>query len=98
MSVATEVAGIRLCVVDSLELGAAYPRLDECGLDVMALVPSVDQVSATLLHEYDAVLIGCSAAELQDASFQANVTRLVRIIPAIAVVPAGADAEIAAKI
>jgi hypothetical protein len=85
-------SAIELCVVDSPELGAAYPRLDECALDVMALVPSVDQVSPALLHGYDAVLIGCSAAELEDPAFQAQVTRLVRIIPAIAVVPPSADA------
>jgi DNA-binding NarL/FixJ family response regulator len=98
MSEAAEPTSVRLCVVDSLELGSAYPRLDECGMSVMALVPSVDQVSAALLHEYDAVLIGCSAAELENVTFQANVARLVRIIPAIAVVPPGADAAIAAKI
>jgi DNA-binding NarL/FixJ family response regulator len=91
-------SAIQLCVVDSPELGAAYPRLDECRLDVMALVPSVEQVSPALLHEYDAVLIGCSAAELDDPAFQAQVSRLVRIIPAIAVVPPSADAATAARI
>jgi len=89
---------IQLCVVDSPELGPAYPRLDECRLDVMALVPSVEQVSPALLHEYDAVLIGCSAAELEDPAFQAQVSRLVRIIPAIAAVPQSADAATAARI
>jgi len=89
---------IELCVVDSPELGAAYERLNECSLDVMALVPSVDQVSAALLHEYDAVLIGCSGTELDDPAFQANVARIVRIIPAIAVVPDGADPATAARI
>jgi len=89
---------IRLCVVDSPELGTAYPRLDECALDVMAFVPSVDQVALALLDEYDAVLVGCSADELADPSFQAHVLRLVRVLPAIAVVGPGADAAIAAKI
>jgi DNA-binding NarL/FixJ family response regulator len=64
----------------------------------MALVPSIDQVSVALLHEYDAVLIGCSAGELENMSFQSQVTRLVQIIPAIAVVPVGADPAIAAKL
>ena len=89
---------VALCVVDSPELGVAYPRLDECSLNVMALVPSVEQVSPALLHEYDAVLIGCSAAELEDLAFQAHIARLVRIIPAIAVVPPDASAATAARI
>ena len=93
-----EASAIDLCVVDSPDLGAAYPRLNECALDVMALVPSIEQVSPALLNEYDAVLIGCSASELEDPTFQAHVARLVRIIPAIAVVPIGADPSTAAKI
>jgi len=98
MSDAADLSAIELCVVDSPELGVAYPRLSECRLVVMALVPSVDQVSTALLHEYDAALIGCSASELEDPSFQGYVMRLVRIVPAIAVVPPGADASTAARI
>ena len=93
-----ESSAIEVCVVDSPELGAAYLRLDECPLDLMALVPAIDQVSTALLHEYDAALIGCSAAELEDPAFQGHVARLVRVIPAIAVVPADADAATAARI
>jgi DNA-binding NarL/FixJ family response regulator len=76
----TAASAIQLCVVDSPALGVAYPRLDECALDVMAQVPSVEQVSPALLHEYDAVLIGCSAAELDDPAFQAHVSRTVRAV------------------
>src|SRR4026207_1583112 len=65
MVATAESSVVELCVVDSPELGVAYPRLNECALDVMALVPSIDQVSPSLLHEYDAVLIGCSATELE---------------------------------
>ena len=93
-----ESSAIELCVVDSPELGVAYPRLGECELNVMALVPSVEEVSAALLHEYDAALIGCSGDELEDPAFQAHVVRLVRIIPAIAVVSAGADPATAARV
>jgi DNA-binding NarL/FixJ family response regulator len=91
-------ARIRLCVVDSPTLGPAYPHLDECDLDVMAFVPSIDQVSAGLLQEYDAVLIGCSAAELENPILQANLTRVVQIIPAIAVVQADADPTVIARL
>ena len=95
----TEATGrLRVCVVDSPELGAAYERLDECDFDVMAVVPSVDQVSVGLLDEYDAVVVGCSVAELEDPSLQANVARLVRVRPTVAVVPFGTDVATAAKI
>lgn len=89
---------VRLCVVDSPELGPAYPRLHECPLDVMAFVPSLDQVALALLDEYDAVLIGCSANELADPAFQAHVVRVARVLPAIAVVGDGADAALVAKL
>ena len=89
---------MRVCVVDSPQLGPAYERLDECAFDVMAVVPSVDQVSVGLLDEYDAVLIGCTAAELEDPTFQSQVLRLVRVRPAVAVVPSGTDAATAAKL
>ncbi len=95
---AADQSAIELCVVDSPELGVAYPRLSECRLDVMALVPSIEQVSTALLHEYDAALVGCSASELEDPVFQAHVVRVVRIVPAIAVVPFGAEAATAARI
>ena len=89
---------IRLCVVDSPDLGPAYPRLSECPLDAMAFVPSLDQVALALLDEYDAVLIGCSASELANPAFQAHVLRVVRVLPAIAVVGDGGDAALAAKL
>jgi DNA-binding NarL/FixJ family response regulator len=89
---------IRLCVVDSPELGEAYPRLAECALDVMAFVPSIDQISLALLGEYDAALIGCGVLELDSPSFQDQVMRLARVLPAIAVVPTGTDAATAARL
>ena len=94
----TSTGPMRVCVVDSSQLGTAYDRLDECAFDVMAVVPSVDQVSVGLLDEYDAVLIACTAAELEDPAFQSHVLRLVRVRPAVAVVPSGTDAATAAKL
>lgn len=88
----------RVCVVNSFALGAAYPRLGECDLDVMALVPSVDQVSLALLDEYDAALVGCATSELEDAALQSYIVRLVRALPAIAIMPSGADVATAAKL
>jgi DNA-binding NarL/FixJ family response regulator len=58
----------------------------------------VDYVNLALLHEYDAVLIGSSALELEDPEFQAHVVRIVRVTPAIAVVSEGANPATAARI
>ncbi len=83
---------MRVCVVDSPDLGPAYPRLAETALECMAVVPSLDQVDPRLLVEHDAVLVGCSDAELMDPSFVSVIARIARQLPAIAIVCAGADA------
>jgi DNA-binding NarL/FixJ family response regulator len=89
---------MRVCVVDSPELGPAYPRLAECALECMAVVPSIDQVDPRLLGEHEAVLVACSENELADPSFQAAVARIARQLPTIALVTAGADAAVAARL
>ena len=91
-------ADLHVCVIDSAEVGTAYPRLAECPVDVMALVPHVEQVNLGLLAQYDAVLVGCGPNELEDSSFQAQVARIARVVPAIAIVSDGADPATAARI
>ena len=87
-----------VCVINSVEVGEAYPRLAECPLDVMALVPRLDQANLDLLAEYDAVLIGCGPNELEDPSFQTSVARIVRVAPAVAIVGDGANPATAARL
>lgn len=89
---------MRVCVVDSPELGRAYPRLAECAIECMAVVPSIDQVDPRLLVEHEAVLVACSDSELADPSFQLSAARIARQLPTIALVTAGADAGIAARL
>jgi DNA-binding NarL/FixJ family response regulator len=91
-------ADLHVCVIDSAEVGTAYPRLSECPVDVMALVPHVEQVNLGLLAQYDAVLVGCGRNELEEPSFQSQVIRIVRVAPAIAIVSEGADPATAARI
>jgi DNA-binding NarL/FixJ family response regulator len=91
-------ADLHVCVIDSAEVGTAYPRLAECPVDVMALVPHVEQVNLGLLAQYDAVLVGCGPNELEDSTFQSQVTRIVRVAPAIAIVSDGANPATAARI
>ncbi len=89
---------VRLGVIDSPRSGAAYDRLNECAVEVMALVPSLDQVNVTLLHEYEVMLIGCDAMELEESPFQTQLLRVARTVPCVAVVPGGAGAPTAARI
>jgi len=91
-------ADLHVCVIDSAEVGTAYPRLAECPVDVMALVPHVEQANLGLLAQYDAVLVGCGPNELEDVTFQAQVTRIARVVPAVAIVSDGADPATAARI
>ena len=89
---------VRVGVIDSARTGAAYERLDECALDVMALVPSLGHVNLTLLHEYEVMLVGCSPEELDEAAFQTQLLRVARAVPAVAITPGGAGATTAARI
>jgi DNA-binding NarL/FixJ family response regulator len=92
------MSDLHVCVIDSAEVGTAYPRLAECPVDVMALVPQVEQVNLGLLAQYDAILVGCGPKELEEASFQSHVIRIVRVAPAVAIVAEGADPATAARI
>jgi DNA-binding NarL/FixJ family response regulator len=89
---------VRVCVVDSPELGDAYPRLRECGFECMAVVASIEEVDARLLIDVDAVLVGCSDAEFASPTFRRSALRIARLIPSIALVSAGADAATAARL
>jgi DNA-binding NarL/FixJ family response regulator len=91
-------AVVRICVVDSPELGPAYPRLAESTLEIMAIVPAIHQLDPRLLVEHDAVVLACSVAELVDPSFQRAAAPIARHLPTIALAQVGADAAIAARL
>jgi len=95
---ASKAGLVRVGVIDSARSGPAYERLAECGLDVMALVPSLAHVNLTLLHEYEVMLVGCDPGELDEATFQTQLLRLARAVPAVAVTPGGVGATTAARI
>ncbi len=89
---------VRVGVIGSVRSGAAYDRLGECGIDVMALVPTLAHVNLTLLHEYEVMLVGCAPSELDEATFQTQLLRVARAVPAVAITPGGAGATTAARI
>ncbi len=88
----------RVGVVGHGVFGATYERLDECSFDLMAIVPTIDHVNPAFLREYDVMLVACSSTELEEVPFQTKALRVVRAVPAIAVVPGGAGAPAAARI
>ena len=98
MTVNSEQTRPRVGVIGHAAFGAAYERLDECPFDIMAVVPNIEQVNPTFLSEYDVMLVASSSADLEDVAFQTKTLRLVRAVPAIAVVPGGAGAPAAARI
>jgi DNA-binding NarL/FixJ family response regulator len=77
----------RICVVDSKESGLAYARLDECRIDVMAVLPTIAQLVPKVARTYDATIIGCTERMLLSPSFRARVQQLSHIARLIAVVP-----------
>lgn len=94
----SEKARPRVGVIGHGVFGATYERLDECSFDVMAVVPSIEHINPTFLREYDVMLVACSSTELEEVAFQTKALRLVRAVPAIAIVPGGAGAPAAARI
>ena len=73
----------RVCVVDSPSWGIAYERLDECDLDVMAVLPGLTEAEFPLLGGFDVVILGCTESMLMSPVFQrrvAHVTRITRLV------------------
>lgn len=81
------VARPRVCVVDIPEVGPAYPRLDECDLDIVAVVPRIDLIRVALLGRDDVVVIGATAEQLKDQAFDHAVVRVAQAARTVAVVP-----------
>lgn len=66
----------RACVVDSGGNGPAYDRLDECAIDVMAVVPRLSDVDLPILGTFDVVIIGCTETMLSTPSVERSVGRI----------------------
>ena len=77
----------RVCVVDTKDVGLAYARIDECRVDVMAVLPSLGQLSPKVASAYDAILIACSERMLMSPAFRSRVQQLARTARLIAVMP-----------
>jgi DNA-binding NarL/FixJ family response regulator len=78
---------LRVCVVDSKEIGPAYERLDECDLEVVAALPSIDETNRQLIRECEVVLVGCTEKMLLSPSFQGRALEAAQSARVVAVVP-----------
>lgn len=78
-------ARLRVCVIDSKEIGPAYARLDECAVEVMGSLPSLAHLSARTAIGYDAILVGCTERLLLSPAFRSRVRRLASSARLVAV-------------
>ena len=86
----------RVCLIDSRTDGAAYDRLDECQIDVMAVLPRLNEVNLPLLGNFDLVIIGCSESLLLNPAFQGRLMKVAQHARLIGVAP-NPSAEAAAQ-
>jgi DNA-binding NarL/FixJ family response regulator len=89
-------ARLRVCVVDSGAAAPAYDRLDECPIDVMAVLPRLADIDLPMLENFDLVIVGCSEALLMSPSFQRTVARVSEHARLVGVAPMP-DPELAAR-
>jgi DNA-binding NarL/FixJ family response regulator len=85
----------RVCVVDSGAATPSYDRLDECRIDVMAVLPRLADVDLPMLANFDLVIVGCTEALLMSPSFERSVTRVSQHARLLGVAPTP-DPEVAA--
>ncbi len=78
---------VRVAVVVGASGSPCYPRLDECPLDIVAEVRTIDDLLGAPSHEHEAAIVGCSAQQLADPRFRARLARLSRTVPTVLVAP-----------
>ena len=85
----------RVCVVDSGGEGPAYGRLDECDLEIMAVVPRLGEVSLPMLRTFDLIIVGCNESLLQNAAFERRVGEVIQYTRLLGVAPSPAPDAVA---
>jgi DNA-binding NarL/FixJ family response regulator len=90
----------RVCVVESGGGEAPYDRLDECDVELMAVVPRLVDADLPLPGSFDLAIVGCNDILLRTSSFQRRVAHLARQtrVVAVASVPTPDAAALAARI
>lgn len=70
---------VRVAVVRRSDGALPHPRLDDCGLDVVAEVQSVSDLLRAPVVDYEVALVGATRAQASDDLFTARLQRLGRI-------------------
>ena len=86
----------RACVVDTGANGPAYDRLDECAIDVMAVIPRLADVDLPILGTFDVVIVGCTESMLSSPTVERSVGRISQFTKLVGVAPAP-NPELAAR-
>ncbi|MBU6422545.1 MAG: response regulator transcription factor [Chloroflexota bacterium] len=77
---------VRVCVVDRSDGEAAYVRIDEAQVQVMARIPRIELCAPELARDYDAVLVGAARSDLVSAPWQEAIRATSRVRPVLVVV------------
>ena len=86
----------RACVVDTGANGPAYDRLDECAIDVMAVIPRLADVDLPILGTFDVVIVSCTESMLSSPTVERSVGRISQFTKLVGVAPAP-NPELAAR-
>ena len=78
---------IRVALVVGVGGTPCHPRIDECPLEVVAEVGSLDDLIRAPSHEHEVAIVGCSTQQLGDPRFHTRLARLSRAIPTVLVAP-----------
>lgn len=78
---------VRVAVVVDAGGLPCYPRLDECSLDVVAAVRTIEDLLGAPSHEHEAAIVACTSHQLTDPRFRARLGRLSRSVPTVLVAP-----------
>lgn len=74
-------------MIDSLVEGPAYARLEECDLEIMAVLPRLVDVSLSMIRTFDLIIIGCNESLLQNAAFERRVAEVIQYTRLLGVAP-----------
>lgn len=78
---------VRVAVAGSVDCFAGRVGLGACALDVVAELPEIGDLLRAPSHEHQVAIVACTAMQLGDPRFHAQLARLARDVPTVLVVP-----------
>jgi hypothetical protein len=62
-----------------------HPHLDDCAIEVVAEVQTVDDLLRAPAHEFEVAVVGATRAQIADPGFATRLLRLARTTPTVLV-------------